>query len=61
MHDQSLVRSKCHSGTDCTGVNARSSRVVVLTYNNPVKFESVEIDEALKAGHVVDPANEIQL
>lgn len=31
------------------------------TYNNPAKALSVDIEAELKAGHVVEPAREIQL
>ena len=33
---------------------------VKSTYNKPVSVLSVDIDEVLNAGHVVDPAREIQ-
>ena len=33
---------------------------VKQTYNKPVNVLSVDIDEVLNAGHVVDPAREIQ-
>jgi hypothetical protein len=29
--------------------------------NNPVRLEFVDIDEALKAGHAVEPVKEMQL
>lgn len=54
------VTGKISRGQEC-GEHAPSSPSWVQTYNKPIRKLFVDIDDALKAGHVVEPDNEMQL